>query len=570
MHLRPSPSRGLAALAVAALLACGDDLGPRVPAAIEVTPAEARVAVGATLQLEAAVVDAAGSPIGDGPVSFESSDPDTVTVDERGLLTAGETPGRATVTAASGELTAEVAVEVVLPASAIVVRPSSLALDTDEIAGLSVTVTDENGQPIEEPAVAFESSNPDVIDVVEEPGSHHLRAGRGGTATVTVTSGTLRTDVPVTVSQIPTKLAITPTSVVLVPGESHQLAAAIVDKTGDEIEGDETISWTTSDPAVLTVDQFGIIKSVGPEGAAFVTATGGDFTGSIGVFVGTAPAGEILSRAAPHDWVYGVGVAPNGRYLVSASGELLGGTIPDFSVPLRIQVGGNPGDIAFNGSVSRAFVSGAGGGAAVVDLTTNAVTDFIPLRMGNGQSVGVSGDGSVLIGGGSDGFELVDIASKTSLGGAAIGNVSKITRHPLKPLFYLSAGFSAVYEVDARSGEILRRFPRSAAESHVVTPDGTRLYIVGPGDSIGVWNLDTGEQERTLPGAGGGDVDITPDGKFLYVIGGSRLQIVERTAGAVVRTVTLGGAAWKIAMSHDGIAVISNFDFNSGWVDFVR
>ena len=47
-------------------------------------------------------------------------------------------------------------------------------------------------------------------------------------------------------------------------------------------------------------------------------------------------------------------------------------------------------------------------------------------------------------------------------------------------------------------------------------------------------------------------------------------MIVERAAGAVVRTLTLGGAPWKIAMSRDGIAVMSNFDFNSGWVDFVR
>ncbi len=555
---------------MAALLACGDDLGPRVPAAIEVTPAEARVAVGATLQLEAAVVDAAGSTIGDGPVSFESSDPDTVTVDERGLLTAGETPGRAIVTAASGELTVEVAVEVVLPTSAVVVRPSSLELDTDETAGLSWTVTDENGQPVEEPAVVLESSNPAVILVVEESGSQYLRAVRPGTATVTVTSGTLHTDIPVTVAQFPTKLAISPTSVVLVPGESHQLSAAIVDKTGDEIEGDETIAWTTSDPAVLTVDQFGIIKSVGPEGAAFVTATGDDFTASIGVFVGTAPAGEILSRAAPHDWVYGVGVAPNGRYFVSGSGELLGGTIPDFSVPLRIQTGGNPGSVAFNGSISRAYVNQVGGGIVVVDLTTNAVTDTIPVRMGNGESVGISGDGSVLIGGGSDGFEAVDVASKTSLGGAAIGSVTKITRHPLKPLFYLSAGSSAVYEVDARSGAILRRFPREGVQSHIVSPDGTRLYAVGYYGGIDVWNLETGEPERRLTSSRTSDLDITPDGKFLYVIGGSQLEIVERTAGAVVRTVTLGGAAWKIAMSHDGIAVISNFDFNSGWVDFVR
>ena len=166
MRVRLSPSRGLAALAVAALLACGDDLGPRVPAAIEVTPAEARVAVGATLQLEAAVVDA-WKPHRDGPVSFESSDPDTVTVDERGLLTAGEARGRAVVTAISGELTAEVAVEVVFPASAFWWSGrKSLELDTDETAGLA-TVTDANGQRPKNPWWPSSPATLGVIFVVE-------------------------------------------------------------------------------------------------------------------------------------------------------------------------------------------------------------------------------------------------------------------------------------------------------------------------------------------------------------------------------------------------------------------
>ena len=144
-----------------------------------------------------------------------------------------------------------------------------------------------------------------------------------------------------------------------------------------------------------------------------------------------------------------------------------------------------------------------GGGIAVIDLTTNVVTDIIPVRMGNGEDVGISGDGSVLIGGGSEGFEAVDVASKTSLGGAAVGSISKITRHPLKPLFYLSAVRNAIL-VDARSGAILRRFPREGLESHIVSPDGTRLYAVGSNDGIGVWNLETGEPEQTfrVPTAG--------------------------------------------------------------------
>ena len=73
---------------------------------------------------------------------------------------------------------------------------------------------------------------------------------------------------------------------------------------------------------------------------------------------------------------------------------------------------------------------------------------------------------------------------------------------------------------------------------------------------------------------GGTDLVVSPDGRFLYVIlgsdqipDGSRLYIVDRASGALLREVVLGGLARRIEMSGDGTAVITN---EAGWVDFVR
>jgi DNA-binding beta-propeller fold protein YncE len=112
-----------------------------------------------------------------------------------------------------------------------------------------------------------------------------------------------------------------------------------------------------------------------------------------------------------------------------------------------------------------------------------------------------------------------------------------------------------------------------------VSPDGTRLYAVSFVSGVRVWNLETGARERTLPDvAAGTDLAISPDGRFLYVLRGgfdfeNRLYIVDVGSGALVREVTLGGLARRIALSLDGIAIISNENSVGdapGWVDFVR
>ena len=568
-------------LALVVLVACGDELGPRLPAAIVVTPEAPRVLTGGTVQLTAVVVDATGGEIDGHPVTFRSSDPTVLTVGGDGLLTSPGPLGSSTITASSGDISAEVEAVVILPPSALVVRPASLELDTGELQALSVTVTDENGEPVPEVEFSLESDNPAVATVGQDFGSGLVTGHAVGSATVTVTSGERTVEIPVTVARIPSSVAITPSSLVLDPGGSQQVTAALLDRTGEEIDLPQSFTWSSSDEAVVTVSPGGLVTSAGPEGTAVVTATADTFTASLGVFVGTAPAGEIVSRL-PLSSADGVAVTSDGRYFVTSFDTLVGGALPDFAFPVQVPFTGQmtPSDVVLNATATRAYVADVMNdafeeGVGVVDLTTNSLIDFIPVRQGRPFAAALSDDGSVLTIGTNRGFEVIDVATKTSLGGTTVGHVSKLTRHPSRPLLYASSS-SGVLEIDPESGEILRRFS-GGSWGHVVAPDGTRLFAVGFLDEVTVWNLDTGVQERILPGLRGTDLTMSPDGRFLYVllgsdhiVGGSKLRIVEPTSGIVVRTVELGGLARRIAMLPDGTAIISNFGGAVGWVDFVR
>ncbi len=93
----------------------------------------------------------------------------------------------------------------------------------------------------------------------------------------------------------------------------------------------------------------------------------------------------------------------------------------------------------------------------IVELTTNTRVGVIPVHLGSSFSGALSADGSVLTIGTSHGFERFDVATERSLGGTAAGFVFEISRHPSKPLLYTS-GTAGAFEIDDRSGEIVRRF----------------------------------------------------------------------------------------------------------------
>ncbi len=571
--------RGALLLAAASLLACGGDLGPRVPANIVVTPEDPEVLLNGTLQLEATLVDANGREVDGGAITFRSSADTILTVDETGLLTPAGRLGSARIIAGSGDLTGEVEATVVLPQSALVVTPASLELDTGEGAGLTPILTDANGQPVADAGVTFAVGNAQVATVAVSEGVGLVHALAVGTTIVTASAGGMTTEVPVTVTRVATMLTVTPGSLVLPPGTSQQVTAALHDRTGDEMDLLEPFTWTSSNDAVATVSETGMITSVGPEGSAVITASTDTFTATVGVFVGTPPALEMVGRT-PIDWAEGVAVTQAGRYYVAGFNTFATGTLPGQTFSAELTVNGDGSDVVLNPTLTRAYVANLqfenGEGVGVVDLTTSTVVDSIPIRLGIPWSLGLSGLGTVLTVGTSDGIELIDLSTNRSLGAKTIGFVNEFVHHPLRPVLYASTG-GAVLELDDRTGEILRRFP-GEADALAVTRDGLTLYTVTWfGGTLAVWNLDTGLEERRVRSVGGRDLALSPDEKFLYVlfssnhvVGGSKLYVVDPGSGALVQTLTLGGLAGRLAVAGDGTIIATNQGGEVGWVDFIR
>ncbi len=582
IRLRPQV---LCLLFATSLLACGDDseLGPRVPAAVVLTPAEPQVVVGARLQLAAAAVDASGDEMPDQAVTFRSSDATVLTVDETGLLTSVGSVGSSLITAATGEISAEVLVPVVLPASAIVVNPRTLNLDTGEEVTLSVTVTDQNAQPVTDPVIILEGSNPSIVRVeaVSGDASHILVTGLDpGDAIVTLTAGPRTAEIPVTVTQHATSVAITPSSLLFPSaGGSQQATAVLLDRTGDAVEAAGDFTWASSDESVAVVGPSGIVTPVGL-GSAVVTATIDTFTARLGVFVGTPPAGEMLARV-PFPGARGLAVSPGGVYGITGLTTFASGALPDFSFTPRYETVGPLLDVAVLTGVNRAYVARQSGGigpAIVMRSLTDDTGNTFPVSLGLPLAAEVSADDTRLLVGTTDGFEVHQLPFSPGLIVATtVGPIDKVTRHPLLPFFYAS-GANGVFEVEATSGKLARRF-RAGSVSHALSPDGARLYTVSADAGIGVWNLETGARGPRLGTVVGTDLTVSADGRFLYVIhgsteiaDGSRLYIVDRASGALLREVVLGGAARRVEVAGDGTAVVTNEgEFaGDGWVDFIR
>jgi hypothetical protein len=188
--------RSLMVLAPALLAACGDQ-GPDAPAALVVTPAAARVPMGGTFQLAVAVVNADGRAIEGEQVTFESAEPEVVAVTDDGLLTSVGSLDTVTVTATSGDLTAEVEALVVPPPSSFLVIPRELTLAAGETAQLYIVVTDEHGDSIPAPGLVIETDNAPVAWA--GPGGG-VQAGQSGLATLSVSNGEDVIDVFVTVT----------------------------------------------------------------------------------------------------------------------------------------------------------------------------------------------------------------------------------------------------------------------------------------------------------------------------------------------------------------------------------
>ncbi len=570
-------ARLLALAAVACSLAsCGDSTEPRrIPAAIVILPNAPTVPQKASKQLTATVVDAAGREIAGETLTYESSDPTVLTVSPTGLLVSPGPIGTATITVRDGELSGTVDAVVTLLPSTITVTPNPIALQTGFSLQLSVVVTDANGDPIFNPPLVFTSSNPGVVSVTEY--GSLTSAGGNGTATITVTSGTLSTTVPVTVMQVPTTIQVSPSFMVLASGQSQALTATVKDAAGGSVVG-APVSFLSSNPSVAVVSSIGVVTSAGPDGGATITVTSGTLTATVGIFVGEAPPGTVLATVPLAGSPWGAAVTATGDFFVTtAAGTIARGAFPTYAFPTTFPVNGQALSIAVNAAGTKAYVAqGADGGGstgiAIIDLATNTVTDVIPIPIVTSFCVALSKDEQSLFVGTDDRLKVIDVPSKTIVNAdLAVGAVNAISRAPGSDLLYAAIN-SSVVEINGATRAIVRTLPVPAGslQETAASLDGTELYVLQEGANLIVWDLTTNQLKQSVSGAGGFGIGLSPDGKFLYVATsfGGDVKVIDRASRVVLRTIATGGIPRRVAFDPTtGIAMVTN---ENGWVDFVK
>jgi uncharacterized protein YjdB len=258
-------------------------------ASVQVTPASGSLEVGQTLQLTATPKDASGNPLPGRTVTWSSSNGAVATVDANGRVS-GVTAGPATITATSGTKSGSAAITVTqVPVASVDVAPASGSIEIGQTIQLTATPKDASGNPLSGRTVTWSSSNSAVATV----DANGLVSGvTAGAATITATSDGHSGTADITVTEAPvSSVEITPGSATIEVGQTAQLTATPRDANGNPLSG-RTVTWSSSNTSVATVDQTGLVTGVGA-GMAVIVAESEGASGAILVEVIDAPVASV-------------------------------------------------------------------------------------------------------------------------------------------------------------------------------------------------------------------------------------------------------------------------------------
>jgi uncharacterized protein YjdB len=239
---------------------------------IEISPRSvALTAAGQKETLKVNAVTADGKPVDGAKIDFSSADKNVATVDATGTVTAVKS-GSTTVEAKSNDKSAQIAVEVVIPAKIVTKGPIALT-GVGTKATIDAQLQDDAGRPVKGGEVAFTSADPKIAEV---SGNTVTATGVGSTS-VTASAGALKQAIAVTVKQAEVaSISIEGAPADLKVGQTAMLKVAAKSADGNAIAG-VTPTFTSSNPKLATVDATGKVTAM-KVGAVTITAKSGDKT----------------------------------------------------------------------------------------------------------------------------------------------------------------------------------------------------------------------------------------------------------------------------------------------------
>lgn len=267
-----------------ALLSCQDKEQAEVPVTnVSVTPSSLEINIGDSKALTATVTPSnATNP----KVSWTSSNPSVATVSADGNVS-GMAEGSAVITAKAENKTGTCTVNVSKPfigVQSVTLNKSTLPLVEGESETLIATVKPDYAT---DKTVTWSTSS-EAVATVDQNGK--VTAVKAGTATITAKAGekTAACEVTVSAKYIAVEtVTLNKNTLPLVEGESETLIATVKPDNAT----DKTVTWSTSNEAVATVDQNGKVTATGG-GEAIITAKAEEITAACKVTV-TVPVQSV-------------------------------------------------------------------------------------------------------------------------------------------------------------------------------------------------------------------------------------------------------------------------------------
>jgi len=184
----------------------------------------------------------------------------------------------------------------------VTVTPSPARVAAGETLQLKAVAVDRDGKPVTDALIRFQQQDFPFQGTVDSTGL--VKAGSVSTIPVVVSA--IRPGAKPVIARIDVKIvpgpaatiAVSPGTLKLVPRQTMAATARVFSKAGD-IRGD-AVTWTSSTPAVATVDRSGTIAAVGA-GSATITAAVGAIKQTLAVNVVATPVASIsLTPSTPH------------------------------------------------------------------------------------------------------------------------------------------------------------------------------------------------------------------------------------------------------------------------------
>jgi Bacterial Ig-like domain (group 2)/Abnormal spindle-like microcephaly-assoc'd, ASPM-SPD-2-Hydin len=328
---------------------------------IAVTPADATLAAGLTLQYTATGTysDATTANV-TATVTWSSATTATATITSAGLAK-GVKAGTVAIRAVSGTVTGTTNVTITKTLTSIAVTPANPTIATKATQQFTATGTYSDASTANLTATVVWASATPAFATISTAG---LATGVApGTSAITATSGTVVGTTNATITKVLSSIAVTPANVTVPNPGSQQYAATATYSDATTADVTSTVTWSATTTTFATINTTGLATAVSA-GTTAINAKSGTITGTTNLTVSAATLSSIAVTPASIT----VGVGATQQY--AAVGTYSDGTTKDVSS----QVTFGSGNTSVVGITPTGFASVQGTSTTAIPITATLGT----------------------------------------------------------------------------------------------------------------------------------------------------------------------------------------------------